>query len=348
LIARRQPTHAPAIVAGAVVLAIAAAAIAGCGGGSDQPVAIEVGSSAIAKPTVAHWMAVMAPEHVVPDPPRYSACIARQAALSPQSIASVVKQECAQQYQALRERALGFLISSRWLLDEAADRGVAIPAAQVRQRLQAQSGERPAGESAADAKLAAEAELAPTLIRERLTSGQPQITRAQVAAYYKQNIERYETPERRDIDIVERLPSKAAAQRAMSRLTAGPSMAKVAIHESFSKTNPAEVPPNKTAILHAIFMAKPNVLVGPLPLNEQWCFFEVTRVVPPVVQPLASLRDQIARQLAAERQRRALARAVAAWRAKWIARTDCRPGYVVQKCRQYRGAKAPEDATAFD
>jgi hypothetical protein len=122
----------------------------------------------------------------------------------------------------------------------------------------------------------------------------------------------------------------------------------VAIHESFVKMKPAEVPPNKTAILRAIFAAKANTLVGPLPLNGMWCFFQVTHVVPGVVQPLASVQGAIARQLASDRQRRELPRLVAAWRAKWIARTDCRPGYVVQKCRQYRGPKAPEDPLAFD
>ena len=290
----------------------------------------------------------MAPEHVVPDPPRYKACIAHQEALSPDSIAVAVKEECAQQYQELRQRVLGFLIASHWLLGEAAERGIGVSGGEVQGRLQVTSGARPADEHADEAQFAIEAEVAAALLRRHLTSGEAPITEAQAIAYYKQNVKRYETPEERNIDIVERIHSEAAARRVKSRLAPGASMSKAAIHESFTRMDPAEIVPNKRAILRAIFAAKPGVLVGPLPLNGMWCFFQVTRIVPAVVQSFASVHAAIAQQLAGERQQRRLAGLVAAWRRKWTARTDCRPGYVVQKCRQYDGPRAPEDPHAFD
>jgi hypothetical protein len=42
---------------------------------------------------------------------------------------------------------------------------------------------------------------------------------------------------------------------------------------------------------------------------------------------------------------RAIAAFVSAWRAKWRPRTDCRPGYIVETCRQFKPApgEPPED-----
>jgi hypothetical protein len=64
----------------------------------------------------------------------------------------------------------------------------------------------------------------------------------------------------------------------------------------------------------------------------------VTRVVPPKRKSLAHVEHSIRQQLEREQQRRSLTRFIGAWRAKWIARTDCARGYVVELCRQYSGA----------
>ena len=229
-------------------------------------------------------------------------------------------------YQELKRRALGLLISSEWLVGEAKERRLSV------------SG----------STLTAEARSAEAQLRHLLASQEAPITKAVVAAYYRQHITRYERPEQRDIGIVERIATKAAAQRALERVARAKDMTRVAIPESFVKTNLAEVVPRKRAIIKAIFAGKPHTLIGPLPLNEKWCFFEVTSVVPRDVQSLAQLQAAIARRLAAEQQQRTLTDFIAAWRKKWTARTRCSRGYVVQKCSQYRGVEAAEDATAFD
>lgn len=308
------------------VAALLAGGLIACGGGGHDRVIVRVGPSKITEATFTHWMSVMAPEHIVPDAPRYKKCIARIEAQAPQSIASALEEECRQQYQTLRQRVLGFLISAQWLIGEAAERDLKVPAA----------------------KLGAQAELASARIRQALKSAEPPITEAQSVAYYRRNLERFGRSERRYIDIVERLPNEAAARRALGNVVRRGNLSKIAIHEVFDKSSIAEAVPAKKAILKAIFAAKPLSLIGPLPLNELWCFFQVTRVIPGVVKPLVQVHETVERQLAGEQQRRTLTRFIGAWRKKWIARTNCSPGYVVQKCRQYRGAKAPEDPVAFN
>lgn len=302
-------------------------ALAGCGGGAPDGVAVRVGDSTITKETVDRWMSVMAPEHFVPDPPRFAACIARQVAFSPQSIAAAIKQECRQQYQALKHRALSALISSQWLIDEAAALGLKV------------SG-RGAGPTAA--------QVAAADIRQVLTQGEAKISPAQVVAYYGHNIKRFERPEKRFFELFQPLLSAAAARKAMREVAHGRSRSKLAIRESLDRHDLADVVPWKRGIEKAIFAAKPHTLVGPLRLRSFWGFFEVTRVIPRAVKPLVRVRHAIQQQLAGEQQRSTLASFIGAWRRKWIARTDCSPGYVVQKCRQYRGHRAPEDPLAFN
>jgi hypothetical protein len=97
-----------------------------------------------------------------------------------------------------------------------------------------------------------------------------------------------------------------------------------------------------------IFAAGPHVVVGPRLFIGKWYLLRVTRVVPAVTESLEKVRGVIARHLGDEYTRRTLAASVKAWRQKWISRTDCRPGFVVQKCRQYTGARAAEEPFAFN
>jgi hypothetical protein len=323
------------------------AAIAGlvaCGGGEHDSVAVRVGDRTMTSETVDRWMAALAPGHFVPDPPRYSACIARQREFSFQSSATMVKNECRQQYLELEQRALDFLISSQWLIGEAEARGLQPSPVHAARRLAA--GGSTAGLSGADTELVTTAQQAEAAIRWALAKDEAEVTPAEVAAYYSRNMHDFERRERRYFDIFEQLPSEAVARKAMQDVAKSRTRATLAIHESLDRHDSAEVVPWKRAIEKAIFAAKPHVLVGPLRLKGLWCFFEVTRVRPAAAKPLASVSAAIARRLADERRRRALARFVAAWRRRWVARTDCSPGYVVEKCRQYRGPKTAEDPLA--
>ena len=72
--------------------------------------------------------------------------------------------------------------------------------------------------------------------------------------------------------------------------------------------------------------------------------FEVTRVVPGRRTPFAKVREAIAQAMTKQRKEHVLAGFVRAFRRRWTARTDCKPGYIVENCKQYRQAKTgPED-----
>ncbi|MGO9761166.1 MAG: peptidylprolyl isomerase [Solirubrobacteraceae bacterium] len=330
----------------AVVVAIAA-----CGGGQSRVVA-RVGDTAITEATLDQWVVALAPGHVAPDPPDYAACVEYKRSLSPlpaeAGLEAGLKAECRQEYQALRTRALDFLITSEWELHEAAAQGLSVSRREVERRLQQREyGPFQAGTAIAELRFAVEAELASTALSQLAIGIAHAPTTAQVAAYYRAHRRSFLIPERRYIEI-DNLLSEAAAVRAKREVESGRSFARMVLHEVIERPGPIESETEDEAARKAIFAAKPNVLTGPVPVRGEHSLFEVKRVVPARYRPLARVKGSIATQLTRERRQRALARFIVAWRSRWLARTACSPGYVVQKCRQYHGARAPEDPLTFD
>jgi PPIC-type PPIASE domain len=344
-----------------LALAVGVLSICGCGGcgsgsggsgsGGSGEAVVRVSARAITRAMVEHRMSLMAPEHVVPDPPRYKRCIAHAETLVPLEAGAAraqLRDECAQRYTELRQRALDVLISAAWIVGEAARYGLKPPAREVQARLR-RSGHIPAGAPVADLRLTGEAELAAAALRALVDRRTPPVTEQQLARYYARNSRRYERPERRSFEIVEHLPSERAARAVLSVAKRRGSLPSTAIHESFDR--PADlgaVRPEKRQALRAIFAAKPHVLVGPVLLNGLYAVIEVTRVEPRVRTQLHAVRGAIERSIGAAQRKQALASFIAAWRARWRARTQCNPGYVVQKCRRYAGARSAENRYAFD
>jgi hypothetical protein len=313
----------------AVVVALAGCAGSGDRGGAPAGIVARVDGRAITGATVEHWMAVLAPRHVVPDRPS--------------------------KRQALTSQALGFLISANWLIGEAAERGLGVSGQEVKQRLEQQIGSYPGGaaefeqslkaigHTLGDSELEITAELASEKLRRSIAKAQPTITEADLAAYYRRNISRYLVSERRYFNLVQTVRPEPGAKRHLEAAIRGKSLAEIGRHEMLERSEVVHYKGGDTNILAAIVAARPHVVVGPLEQDAHFFVFEVARIVPAHPEPFAKVRRSIARELADARQRRALGRFADAWRTRWVARTDCEPGYVVQKCRQYNGAPAPED-----
>ena len=112
----------------------ATGSLAACGGIPGDAV-VQVNGQAISKATFSHWLGVAAsasaaalpgqkaPKPVVPDPPSYAKCVAHLKEIEPKPAKgqkprteTQLKTQCAQQYKALQQQVLGFLISADWVL----------------------------------------------------------------------------------------------------------------------------------------------------------------------------------------------------------------------------------------
>jgi len=315
--------------AGALLLGVATAGLIGCGGGTGDAIIVRVGAATITMAMLEHSMEQLAPEHAVPEPPLYRVCIHREETVTLLSLKAEFMQECKRQYRALRLQALNNLISSRWVIGEAEEKGLA--------------------HGAHDASLQAKTELASASIRRALLNAEPQITRARVAREYRREITNFRIPERRDFEIFEHIPSEAAAWQVRAQVKAGHrDVAVVHLHEYLTRPASFDVGASKAPITIAIFAASQHALSEPVPLNGQYALFELTKITPPGIRPLARVGKSIRSRLAREQRRRTLARFIVEWRKRWKAKTNCAPGYVVQKCREYPGPpRRPEDPLAL-
>jgi len=325
--------------------------LAGCGGAARrQAIVAKVGDRGISEQDLEGWMAVSAPGHLVPDPPRFTACVAGKSPQSQETLKAQARRECAQEHESLKAGALGFLIRCEWLVAEAERQGIALRAAQIAARV---ATERAAferdGATAHDVELQAEAGLAASILRRRLPASASRVTRGQAAAYYRLHRQRFERPERRYFLIAEGLTREEAGRFLReARHGAKVSAASPFFAEEFPRSSIAIAEGEYKALREAIFAAEPDVLSGPATLNGAFTVFEVTRVTPGRLRPFGEVAPSIERLLERRQRGQSLPLGLlSALRERWRGRTNCRPGYVVAQCRQYAGGPVLEEAPEF-
>lgn len=132
--------------------ALAATALDGCATSANETVAHVAGLGSISKGTLEHWVQVEAvelhellptkpiPKGVIPDPPRYSACIhylqyTRRAQTTPRLGTTQLKSACAQQYHELKELTLDKLIGWKWTIGNGAAVGIKVSETEARANL---------------------------------------------------------------------------------------------------------------------------------------------------------------------------------------------------------------------
>jgi foldase protein PrsA len=267
---------------------------------------------------------------------------------------------------ARRGHALDFLISSEWLTGEAAERGIKLTDEEVRTRFeQRRRAMFPGGEgefneflettgaSKSDFELEVKAELAATKLRDWLMREERPVSSTQIARYYQRHRRGFLIPERRGLEITNR-KTKKEADEAKHEVEAGLGFARGAQREVLQRTNEPthrveRVTRWRSPIEKAIYLAKPNVPIGPIKRGVDYFVLRVDRIEAMRYRGLAEVEGAIGKQLAEQQRRSTLAAFVKSWRSRWRARTNCRPGYVVAKCRQFKPTPTtpPEDPYAL-
>lgn len=327
-----------------VALSLAAAGTVGaCGGGTGDATVARIGDVAITKSVLDRWETALAPGGTK------SASSGRE--MEP----------------ARRRNALDALIAAHWLIGEADDLGARPTAHDVAQRFARMrstsflGGERDflgalrtVGRSVGEVRFEIETEVATARLRQTLTRSERPITAAQIAAYYRRHKQQFVLPERRRLKMT--YQSEAQADQLRRKVDRGQSFSSAAqpttVEARVAKPSDREEPEardlhERAPLERAIFAAKPDVVTGPVKFRVDYVMFEVTRIEPARQHTFAEVQSTIRKQLADRQRRRELATFIAAWRRKWTAKTSCAPGYVVQKCSEYRGPRTAEDPTSF-
>jgi foldase protein PrsA len=362
---------------GAVLFAVVG--LSACGGIPGNAV-VQVDGKPITKDTFNHWMGVAAAatastqegaasKPVIPEPPKYTACIAHlqatQAKLA-KGAPGPFKAQCEQQYKTLQPEVLGFLISSAWVLGEGSSLGVNVSDKEVKKRfaqIREQQFPKPAefekflansAQTVSDLLLRVKLNLLSSKIQQKIVKAKSNVSQAAIQKYYNEHKSRFEVPEKRSVNII-LTKTEAAAKKAKSEVSSGKSFSSVAKAVSIdpvSKAHGGLLPEvvkgqQEQALSNAIFAAKPNVLSGPVKTPFGFYIFEVKSVTPGSVQTLAQAQSSVKSQLVATNQQQALSSFVKNFKKKWTAKTDCVARYngvalasAIQDCKQYKAPKA--------
>ena len=358
---------------GAVLFALVG--LAACGGIPGNAV-VQVDGTAVTKDAFNHWMGIAATassptaagtaaKPAIPEPPSYKACIAHLQATTPAPTKgqaaptpAQLKSQCEQQYKQLQQQVLGFLISSDWVVGEGAHLGVKVSDAEVHkqfQKIKAQQFPRAAefekfltstGQTTSDLLLRVKLNLLSSKIQEKIAKQKHAVTKAEVEKFYNENKQRYGTPEKRSVEII-LTKTEAAATKAKQEIESGKSFSSVAKQVSIdptSKANGGLLPEvvkgqQEKSLDAAIFSAKPNALGGPLKTAFGYYLYRVKSSTPGTQQSLAQAESAIKSQLTATQSQGSLQKFVKEFRTKWKGKTDCRSGFVVKDCKQFKEPK---------
>ena len=368
---------------GAVLCALVGLSACG-GGGIPGNAVVKVDKTPITKAAFNHWITVaavsgasgpFAAKPVAPVPPEYKQCIAHlqelaKAELAAKKIkviptAATLKNQCAQQYKSLSQEVLGFLISSQWVVGEAGSLGVKLTDAEVKKqfvKIRSQQFPKAAefekflstsGQSVSDLLLRVKLNMLSQKIQQKIVKQKGAVTQAQIQKYYNENKSRYGTPEKRTVQVI-LTRTEADAKKAKAEVESGKSFVSVVKRVSIDPTSKkaggklagVSKGQQEATLDQAIFSAKPNVLTGPVKTPFGYYILEVLGVTGGSQQTLAQVSASIKQQLMSTQQQQALSKFVKDFKKKWTAKTDCRTGYVVTDCKQYKAPKTGSTATS--
>jgi foldase protein PrsA len=355
---------------------VTALTLTACGGGGVPGNAVvSVNGTPITNSTFNHWMMVAAgssaaaapgktaPKAVVPDPPTYTACIAHLEATAPKPAKgqskptpATLKTQCEQQYTALKQQVLGFLISANWVIGEAGEQGIKVSDKEVQKQFnQIKSQQFPkeadfqkflasSGQTISDLLLRVKLDMLSSKIQQKVSKNAgKKPSQKEVTAYYEEHKSQYGQPEKRNILII-LTKTQAQAEKAKKEVESGKSFASVAKSVSIdpvSKAAGGSLPgvvkgQEEKALDEAVFSAKLNVLGGPIKTPFGYYIYEVKKTIPASQQTLAQVQSAIQQQITAQSQQKSLSEFVKNFRKKWTARTECRSEYSVQDCKSYK------------
>jgi parvulin-like peptidyl-prolyl isomerase len=363
---------------GAVFLA--SLLLVACGGGLAGNAVVNVnGANAITKDTYAHWLGVAASstgatgeKTTVPDPPKYTACIAHLQATAPKPAKgqkaptpAALKSQCEQQYKSLQQEVLGFLISSSWVIGEAKSLGVKVSDKEVEKqflKIKHQQFPKPAefekflatsGQTVSDLLLRVKLNMLSQKIQRKIAKKKPTISQAEAQKYYNEHKSQYGVPEHRTFEII-LSKTEAASKAAKKEIEGGKSFSSVA-----KKVSIDPISKGKGGVLSeqikgaqeknlddALFSAKLNQLGGPLKTQFGYYIYEVLSTKAGSETPFSKVEASIKQLLAGQQQQTALSKFIKNFKKKWQAKTDCRKGFVVADCKQFKAPKTKPGAAS--
>lgn len=277
------------------------------------------------------------------------------------------------QFEAFASQALGDVLLPRWIRGEAADRGIEVTDEQISERLDqvveqnfenrkqfrnfveeqgfCTEEELEQGEPAECAGVQREIEvmILAEEIQQSVVGDDPQaaaeaVPESDVREFYEENIAQFETPETRDVRVIQNEDEEQVAE-ALAELREDDSRQSWnRVAEEFSEDPVSSdrggllegvvegQSPGGPAFDEAVFAAPEGELIGPIATDAGFYVAQVENIEPAETTPLEEVSDQIRQQLAAQEQERLAADFESNFVSKWTERTLCAEDVVNERC----------------
>lgn len=277
-----------------------------------------------------------------------------------------VPKEGTEQYEELKEAALGELLDLIWIQGEAEEMGISVTDKQVADELeQIKEQNFPTPKAFAeflktskftkeDVNNRVRLQLLSTQIQELVNSQAGTASNEEIADYYEAAKAQFTTGPSRDIRVLTN-KSKAKAEKALEQLEADSSpaswekVAKKFSEDPSTKGNGGlqeglteETLPEP--LKGDIFGAAAGDLIGPVKFQGNFTVIEVVKENPEKTQSLGEVRSQVSTQLTQQAQQAYFNEFVAEYQSKWRSRTFCASGFVITRCANYVGDGHPASA----
>lgn len=276
-----------------------------------------------------------------------------------------VPAEDSPEYDQLKQLVVQRLIEERWLLGEAADRGIEVTDREVEEELDRIANEQFGSQKEfekvlVDAKFCTREELAdgpvgcpaaregaalPVVggrLEEQVIPEKPAVSDESIEDYYESNPEQFEQPESRDVRLV-KTKTEEEASEALAELGEDPapkSWEEVARKYSIDEATKGAgglrqavvEGQSEPALEEEIFSAPEGELVGPFEADGSWYVIRVESIESAQTTPLDDVRDQIRQTIATSQQQATAQSFQEDFTAKWSGRTFCAEQYAVDRC----------------
>jgi foldase protein PrsA len=360
------------------VLGASVAVATGCGDALPGNAVASVDGSSIDKDTFNHWINVAAkssgqPNASVPDAPEFKKCIAEKrkalpkpAKGQPETTDKQLKDQCQQEYNALRDQVMVLLTRIKWIDGEAKAQNIKITDEDVKKSFEEQKKQvfpkeadyqkflKQNGQSEEDILARVRLDLLSNKIRDKVIKGKDKVTDAQIEDFYNKNKDRFAQPERRDVRLV-LTKTEEKAKEAKAALDSGESWESVAKQYSIDQASKAQGGLQEGQVQgsglakpldDAVFKAKKGETGGPLKTQFGYYVYEVEKINKASQQTLEQAKETIRQTLATQNQQKALDTFLKDFEKRWQNKTECRDGYETPKvCKGVKATPTPTPAT---
>jgi parvulin-like peptidyl-prolyl isomerase len=272
-----------------------------------------------------------------------------------------------QKYEELKETAVNSLLEPIWLEGYAAEQGVSVSDKEVAAELKKLKKEnfkteaeyqkflKEAHYTAADVTQKVRLQILGPKLQEELKAKAPQPSQSEVEDYYEAaKVTQFTQKASRDIRVVLNKDRKKAeeARDALSRDDTAKNWEKVAkkysedpsTKESGGLRKGATEGSNEEPLDKAIFATPEGQVEGPVKTKQGYTVFEVENSTPESVQELKTVEAQIQSQLAQRAEQEYFTGFVSTFNTQWRNRTFCAPGYVTERCANFKSSGHPTTA----